>query len=511
MQNREEHQFLENLAAPKTASTLSQRCQSVGGVARLTILFSPNPMLFAFNGSKVDPFSKMNQDTSPPPCCDAQEFIRYPVCEHLFDDWRALKEKGTLPFHIRLPSDGSSRELVCAACGAANSPARNSLCFECFEGVALTRNRRLEDLGPPVVDRDAGLELNAFPLPFHISLQSVTPLEDSGDWLAVTSDWRVIRFRSDSADVEQIVQLPGIIPLDGPVGILADKAGSIAAVFEECGSMGAVIELAGGRVTMSLDRGDYHAEQCRFPLAFLEHGGRTLLVHATDWNRLDISDPRTGKLLTARSSPRPATGQTPPHYLDYFHCGLTISPGGRWITSNGWIWHPWGVLGCWDLGRWLAENVWESEDGPSRVALCEAAYYWDRPVCWLDEHRIAWWGVGDDSDAMVSAIVIHDRRDGSGRVISPGPFGGGVQDLFHYRRKGVLDEVFRSTGDMVFDRWLFAWKPRFGLSGWDLSDGTRVLHKPDIVPAAYHRGRREFLCRPSTGWASARFTRRFDD
>lgn len=87
---------------------------------------------------------------------------------------------------------------------------------------------------------------------------------------------------------------------------------------------------------MRLDRGDYHEEHCNFPLAFFENRGRLLMVHGTDWNRLDVSDPVTGTLLTERSLTSYQDGQQQPdHYLDYFHCGLAVSPNREFVADNG--------------------------------------------------------------------------------------------------------------------------------------------------------------------------------
>ena len=69
--------------------------------------------------------------------------------------------------------------------------------------------------------------------------------------------------------------------------------------------------------------------------------GRTLVVHATDWNRLDVSDPATGERLTLRDLPQPESGQPRPNrYMDYCHAGLSVSPDYEWIADWGWIWHP---------------------------------------------------------------------------------------------------------------------------------------------------------------------------
>jgi hypothetical protein len=56
-----------------------------------------------------------------------------------------------------------------------------------------------------------------------------------------------------------------------------------------------------------------------FSVAFALDGERTLVVHRTDWNRLDISDAATGARLTeARTDqlqPRPAAARALPRLL----------------------------------------------------------------------------------------------------------------------------------------------------------------------------------------------------
>lgn len=443
-------------------------------------------------------------------CCDSPEEPHTPVCVHLFTEWLELKSKGRFPFHFRFAAGHPNYELVCEECGASGSATAQSFCHDCCDAVIITEGRRRADICPDVVDKSVGLRAELRPLAIKADIASVSAPDVGEAWFAVTSDLRVIRFRSEDSQVTQVANLHGLLPSDGPLGILSDRLGSMVVIFEECGSKGVVLEVEKGRLLMSLDRGNYHTEQCKYPLAFFERGERTLLVHATEWNRLDVSDPRTGELLTSRPSPRYDGKQRPPHYLDYFHCGLAVSPDAKWITSNGWVWHPWGSLRCWDLSRWLDENVWESEDGKSVATLCDAGYYWDRPMCWVDYNTVAWWGIGEDDLAMVPAIVLHDMEKGSERAIFPGPPGGPTHEYLPYQRQGKPQRVYRTTGRMHFDRWLFAWKPQFGISAWDLSDGSRVFNQPGAFPVAYNPGQREFLCQNGGEWAALRFIAGFD-
>jgi hypothetical protein len=113
------------------------------------------------------------------------------------------------------------------------------------------------------------------------------------------------------------------------------------AVANTRGIGGLVLDLQTGKPTMRLQRDGYHRDMTPFPVAFFIHHGKTLLVHSTAWNRLDISDPVTGELLTVRGPTSYQRGETrPARYLDYFPGHLLISPNQEWIADDGWVWHP---------------------------------------------------------------------------------------------------------------------------------------------------------------------------
>jgi hypothetical protein len=193
-----------------------------------------------------------------------------------------------------------------------------------------------------------------------------------------------------------------------------------------------------------------------FSIAFAENELRTLIIHRTEWNRLDISDAATGDLLTSRDPTSFGRGeQRPDHYLDYFHGALSVSPDGRWIADDGWVWHPMGLLRAWDLRRWMAGNPWESEDGPSLRAL-GLRLDWDLPMCWISENLIAVSGIGDEeavprpgvrvfdvtTGADVSAFPLPEHPaslfcDGS-RIFAAGPASLGIWDPATGERTGTV-------------------------------------------------------------------------
>jgi len=59
----------------------------------------------------------------------------------------------------------------------------------------------------------------------------------------------------------------------------------------------ALVNIETGKIRR-LHRGDYNCDVSSYGIAFLEKDSKTLLLHQTDWNRLDIMDIETGLLLT---------------------------------------------------------------------------------------------------------------------------------------------------------------------------------------------------------------------
>ena len=247
--------------------------------------------------------------------------------------------------------------------------------------------------------------------------------------------------------------------------------GRFAAIANRRGVKGAVIDLSTGRTTMSIYREDYYAEHCPFPLAFVQKDSQWLLIHATQWNRLDVSDPATGELLTARPSPQLRVGKSrPEHDLDYFHATLLPSPDGRWIADNGWGWQPVGIVRTWSIERWLSENVWESEDGPTAKNLC-AQDNWDQPMCWIDNRTLAAWG--EDITREDDRLVF------------------GLFDVESGERSRTLSVPVGRT--FVDDGRLFVSKtPWTGVNVWDIASGEALLDDSHVPAVKYHRGTKQF-------------------
>lgn len=389
------------------------------------------------------------------------------VCPHLLESER--------PHVERFTGRGTERELRCLDCAELAGAAVRRVCRACAE-TAREGGRHAIAGAPAVVEEPGPLALVHRPRPRRVggTLLDVRPLPggDRDRWLALADDGRLLELDLDrgTETVRALVPPDRLSPTEYPVTLVVSGDGRLAAVLQEQeGRAGLVLDLETGGVRMPLQRDEYHAEHCRHSFAFVEREGRTLIVHGTEWNRLDLHDPRTGELLTPRGPTRREGGPPPPHYLDYFHSGLSISPDGRWIADNGWVWQPDGVVAAWSLDRWL-ENVWESEDGPSRRALSWSGYAWDRPWCWVADRHLALWGYGDD-DPLLDAVRIFDVATGEELAWFAGP-----------------------RGELAFDGVLWSLDEAAGFAAWSVERGTRLLHDRRPAPRArFHPTARTLL------------------
>jgi hypothetical protein len=85
-----------------------------------------------------------------------------------------------------------------------------------------------------------------------------------------------------------------------------------------------------------IDRSFYHADAYEYPVALGRlPDGRAALAHCpAAYNRLVLEDPESGAKLCERD------GESP----DFFHSRLAFSPGGAYILSAGWWWHPFSTV-----------------------------------------------------------------------------------------------------------------------------------------------------------------------
>ena len=221
------------------------------------------------------------------------------------------------------------------------------------------------------------------------------PKGDRGDAevFVYTSGGRVLGLSStdggDAWEGRAMGQLPG--ELDGSRGIVFLLRGRSAVVAEEYGLRGFV-----GRWDASanefrdwelIERGDYHANHCSFPLALIEVEGAECLLHSTEWNRLDVTELGTARhVTTRRATENPGEEDQEPE-LDYFYGALHMSPDRSTFISGGWVWTPYDVLMAWSVSGYIAEP---EAAGQSFDEPMTSGYNWDRPLAFVDNDTVAW-------------------------------------------------------------------------------------------------------------------------
>ncbi len=149
------------------------------------------------------------------------------------------------------------------------------------------------------------------------------------------------------------------------------------------GQYGLLFDLEKEQKILDLDRKNYHSVQTEFPIQFIEKEGHILLIHATDWNNLEVTDLHENKLLTKRINKYQSE-----FYLDYFYGSMHLSPNKKKVLSSGWVWGPASVLKIIDIENWLIQNINEPEIN-RESDYCIMSYYWERALCWIDDHTIA--------------------------------------------------------------------------------------------------------------------------
>ncbi|MEO8549473.1 MAG: hypothetical protein ABI678_05855 [Kofleriaceae bacterium] len=313
----------------------------------------------------------------------------------------------------------------------------------------------------------------ALACPALVDLQPVTG-EDRERWIGLAADGAVYELDIATRAVRALGRASHVDPTQ-PLALFVSRGARFIAVANRHGTHGVVIERATWRTTIEITRDGYHTEHCAFSLAFIDRDGRTLVVYAAKWNRLELADATTGELASARDPITYERGApAPAHYLDYFHCGLAVSPGQRTIADAGWVWAPVGLVSAWSVDGWLA-NPYESEDGPSLQRLGQRAYFWDGPMAWLDDRRLLLWGYGEDDEWLIPAAVIRDTHTGE------------IERWF----AGV------PRGELWFDRWLHA-ATGLALTVWDVERGARLVEVPSAV-TRYHPDAKCFATIPVTG------------
>jgi hypothetical protein len=263
-----------------------------------------------------------------------------------------------------------------------------------------------------------------------------------------------------------------------------------AAIYQEFGSHAVLLELPKFTVTAHLTRGNYYVGASRFPVAFFVHDGRTLAMAGSEWNRLDIYDPKTGISLTERGPTACEDGKRPVRYLEYFHGELCVSPNNTHVMECGWIWGGCNLWRWWDIEAWM-RNVWESEDGTSLTYLA-AQESWSG-TCWIDDTMLAVCGWGLDEWALPAIVLMDVQAQGKTLRWFPG-----------LATPGSRSWPGQFCEHLFFDKYLFAVSAKVGTTVWNIATGERLHLDGDTKPRRYHPLSKEFLAITDTGFRISR-------
>ncbi|MCO1579093.1 hypothetical protein M8C13_25415 [Crossiella sp. SN42] len=242
-------------------------------------------------------------------------------------------------------------------------------------------------------------------------------------------------------------------------GLHTSADGRFAAVTDDYGWHGSLVDLAAGHEVFALHRDEgWEVYTVPFGVAFLPGD---VLVAQTDWNRVDAFALPSGELLTERevTSHWPAGGPCPETSISYFHGALHASPSGRWLLADGWFWHPAPAPSLIDVTAWLGGDTHVPERMPY---LDTDDYMWDIPVAWLDDNTVALQRIHHEADR---AVVTH---------------------LYDAPSRELVGSLTGLDGPM----WAHAGKLHVsaaaGLETWDPGTGQRIGLVEGIQPTAHN-------------------------
>jgi hypothetical protein len=127
---------------------------------------------------------------------------------------------------------------------------------------------------------------------------------------------------------------------------ITSPSGRYTALYERLGTKALLLKR--GEIVRELNRSHYCADDYEYPIAFLTlRDGSEAIAHCPqDYCRIDIEVAATGRCLTDSAKRDPK---------DVFHSRLSAGPGGSFLASAGWIWHPFGIACLWPVEAVLAD------------------------------------------------------------------------------------------------------------------------------------------------------------
>jgi hypothetical protein len=195
---------------------------------------------------------------------------------------------------------------------------------------------------------------------------------------------------------------------------IMSPSGEYVVLYERQGTKG--ILLYNGKILREINRSFYHADVYEYPIAFVRsEDGRELLVHCPDaYNRLEIEDIATGERLTAREDRRTE---------DIFFSRLASSPSHNYLLMAGWVWHPWDVIGVFDIQKALLDPT--ILDGVGEAPRTYAEIY---AAAFLDDQTLV----------MVTSDETDEDKETDDPLWNSGPQSIGYYDLLSQKFLSVV-------------------------------------------------------------------------
>ncbi|MEU5148592.1 hypothetical protein NRK68_30270 [Streptomyces yangpuensis] len=414
-----------------------------------------------------------------------------PLCEHI-----RTATAVPLDHYVHYTGRGVERQRICGICrheaATAVSAAVCEVCFDATEGSSLGVLGRPQaiDASRPVPGMVQTTQLPAEAGP----VLDIAPTEHG--FLLLCDDGRILRWDTDAQTCAEAARSTVTVPADAkPWGgheqglrLHASRDGAFAAVVVDHGRTGEVIDLSTGAVTLSLENDGYYSHTVPFSLAFVEHAGRTVVLHRKVWSVIEAVDAATG----AQVSRIPMT-EAHTAWAGYFHGALHLSPAGTRIASDAWWWQPVGRPFAWSLERWLTQGEDAWTEGTDRWELPGCDDHWNRPVAWLDEEHLVLGGLGDDEQELVpgARVFLLGRESGESTLREIATFGG-------------PDGRFFASDGLLFS------SSQAGLEIWDPTSGSRLGRLAGFRPTHHDLARRELVELSAIGlrrWSTAHVER----
>lgn len=406
------------------------------------------------------------------------------VCPHVFNN---EIEDGIK----RFIGNGKKAEYICEECKKEPQYSKRYLCNVCVENLEQNCYWSIEGM-PEVIKNLRPFSFTSREIKIEAlsdcDILALTPLHNSKtDMVAFTSKGQLWLIDIINASKKFIIEYSNnTLARNGNISLILSNNNKLVAITslvyrnqENPSNKGIIANLTTGDILMDLKCGDYHTEEADFPVAFIEHENETLVVHATEWNRLDITNPLTGELFTERNFeniPNKEDKSINDKTVFTEWAGqLEVSPDQKQIATIGWVWHPIGVAFSWNIEKWLAENIWESDIGESKKSYAYWDYFWHSPFFWLDNKRLCIWGYDQlhtEEDIPLNSVAIYDTE--SGKLLNW--FAGPTIEPFY------------------FDRFLFSGNEnQDGITIWSIEEGCLLHEEKNIKANAYHQGTKEFI------------------